>query len=60
LLAPALAIPEGVQIICHEDKAERLMSEIPLHSIDLVLSDIPATPSIGARVFNHLLGECGV
>ena len=58
LLASALAIPEGVQIICHEDKAERLISEIPLHSIDLVLSDIPATPSIGARVFNHLLGEC--
>jgi LysR family transcriptional activator of nhaA len=58
LLEPALHIPESVQIICHEDKAERLMSEIPLHSIDLVLSDIPATPSIGARVFNHLLGEC--
>ena len=58
LLAPALTIPEGVQLICHEDKAERLISEIPLHSIDLVLSDIPATPSVGARVFNHLLGEC--
>jgi LysR family transcriptional regulator, transcriptional activator of nhaA len=58
LLAPALNIPEGVQLICHEDKAERLIAEIPLHSIDLVLSDIPATPSIGARVFNHLLGEC--
>jgi LysR family transcriptional regulator, transcriptional activator of nhaA len=58
LLEPALNIPEGVQIICHEDKAERLISEIPLHSIDLVLSDIPATPSVGARVFNHLLGEC--
>jgi LysR family transcriptional regulator, transcriptional activator of nhaA len=58
LLEPALHIPESVQIICHEDKAERLISEIPLHSIDLVLSDIPATPSIGTRVFNHLLGEC--
>lgn len=58
LLAPALNIPEGVQLICHEDKAERLIAEIPLHSIDLVLSDIPATLSIGARVFNHLLGEC--
>jgi LysR family transcriptional regulator, transcriptional activator of nhaA len=58
LLEPALHIPESVQIICHEDKAERLISEIPLHSIDLVLSDIPATPSMGGRVFNHLLGEC--
>lgn len=58
LLEPALHIAESVQMVCHEDKAEKLISEIPLHNIDLVLSDIPATPSIGARVFNHLLGEC--
>ena len=36
------------------------MAEISLHGLDLVLSDIPATPSTGARTFNHLLGECGV
>lgn len=58
LLAPALTIPKGVQMICHEDKVERLIAEIPHQRIDLVLSDIPATPSIGARVFNHFLGEC--
>ncbi|MGR8951367.1 MAG: LysR substrate-binding domain-containing protein, partial [Gammaproteobacteria bacterium] len=60
LLEPALRTSEPVQLTCHEDKAERLISEIALHSIDLVLSDIPATPSIGTRVFNHLLGECEV
>lgn len=60
LLEPALHIPESVQLVCHEDKAERLISEIPLHSIDLVLSDIPATPSVGSHVFNHLLGECAL
>ena len=58
LLEPALRISEPIQLTCHEDKAERLISEIALHSIDLVLSDIPATPSIDARLFNHLLGEC--
>lgn len=60
LLEPALNMPEAVQLICIEDKAERLLSEILLHGMDLVLSDTPATPAVGARVFNHLLGECGV
>lgn len=60
LIEPALRMVEPVQLLCYEDKAERLLAEISLHSIDLVLSDVPATPSAGARIFNHLLGECGV
>jgi LysR family transcriptional activator of nhaA len=60
LLEPALRANEPVQLTCHEDKAERLIAELALHSVDLVLSDIPATPSVGIRVFNHLLGECEV
>ena len=60
LIAPALRLAEPVQIVCYEDKAERLLAEISLHGIDLVLSDIPATPSAGARTCNYLLGECHV
>ena len=60
LLEPALNLPEPVQLVCVEDKAERLLTEIMLHGIDLVLSDVPATPATGTRLFNHLLGECGV
>lgn len=60
LIEPALRMAEQVQLVCHEDKAERLLAEIALHSIDLVLSDVPATPSTGARTFNHLLGESAV
>lgn len=60
LLEPALRWPEPVQVQCVEDKTERLLNEIGLHSIDLMLSDVPATPSGGARVFNHLLGETAV
>ncbi|HLF98506.1 MAG TPA: transcriptional activator NhaR [Methylococcaceae bacterium] len=60
LIEPALRMAEPVQLLCYEDKAERLLAEVSLHGIDLVLSDVPATPSAGARVFNHLLGECGV
>jgi LysR family transcriptional activator of nhaA len=60
LLEPLLRQPETVQIHCYEDKTDRLLAEIALHSIDMVLADRPATPASGARVFNHFLGECGV
>lgn len=60
LIEPLLRQPESVQIQCWEDKTERLLNELALHSIDLVLSDVPATPASGARVFNHFLGESQV
>lgn len=60
LIEPAFRVAAPPRILCYEDKAERLLAEISLHGVDLVLLDAPATPSIGARTFNHLLGECGV
>jgi len=60
LIEPALHLPEPVQILCYEDKADRLLAEISLQGIDLVLSDVPLTPASGAKAFNHLLGECAV
>lgn len=61
LMEPALHLPEPVQLICHEDKAEKLFAEIGGHRLDLLLSDVPATPASGAgNLFNHLLGESPV
>lgn len=60
LIAPLLQLSEPAQIQCLEDKTERLLTEIGLHSIDMMLSDVPATPASGARVFNHFLGESAV
>ncbi|MGZ4959343.1 MAG: LysR family transcriptional regulator [Methylomonas sp.] len=57
LIEPLLRLPEQVQIQCVEDKTDRLLAELALHSVDLVLCDVPATPASGARVFNHFLGE---
>jgi LysR family transcriptional activator of nhaA len=60
LIEPALQAPKPTQVVCHEDKAERLLAELSLHGVDLVLADAPATAAVGGRVYNHLLGECGV
>ncbi len=59
LLSPALALPEPVQLICREDRPERLLAELALHNLDVVLSDGPIGPGVNVRAFNHLLGECG-
>lgn len=58
LLEPALSAHN--QVVCHEDKTERLLAELPVHGVDLVLSDWPATGSSDARIYNHPIGECAV
>jgi LysR family transcriptional regulator, transcriptional activator of nhaA len=60
LLEPALHMPERVHLICHEDKEERLLAELAMHHLDLVLSDSPVRKGLSIKVYNHLLGECGI
>jgi len=61
LLEPALKLPEEVHLTCYEDRPERLLAELAVHTVDLILSDAPATATTSTvRAFSHLLGECGV
>jgi len=60
LLEPALSLPAKVHLICHEDKEERLLAELAMHKLDLVLSDSPVRKGLSIKVYNHLLGECGI
>jgi LysR family transcriptional activator of nhaA len=60
LLKAALALPEAIRIICREDKAERLLTALAAHTLDLVLTDAPPAPGSSIKVFTHVLGECGV
>jgi LysR family transcriptional activator of nhaA len=60
LLEIGLALPEPVQIVCHEGKPERLLADLSVHGYDLVITDSPMPPHVGVRAYNHLLGECGV
>ena len=60
LLAPALALPEGVQLVCREDKTDRLLAALSVHELDVVLADAPMGPQVSVKAFNHLLGESAV
>ena len=61
LLAPARSLKgKPVRLVCLEDRGERLVAELAAMNLDLVIADAPVPPSSAVRVFNHLLGECGV
>ena len=60
LLAPALALPEPVRMVCREDKFERLLAELSIHHLDMVLTDRPLPPGIDVKGYSHRLGECGL
>lgn len=60
LLAPALELPEPVNLVCREGRPERLFALLAIHELDVVLSDVPAGPPVGVRAFSHLLGGSAV
>lgn len=60
LLENTFDMPESVRVVCQEDKFERLLTQLALHHLDVILSDVPAQPIVKVRAFNHLLGECGI
>lgn len=60
LIEPALKMDDPVQVVCREDKTERLLAELSVHDLDLVLAELPIAGQARIRAFNHLLGETGV
>lgn len=60
LLRPAIAMPEGMQLVCYEDRPERLLAELSTFGLDVVLTDAPVGPTARVRAFSHLLGASGV
>ncbi len=60
ILDPVLVDPEEVNLICLEDKLEKLLGSLAAHELDVVISDSPLMPGASIKAFNHLLGECGV
>ncbi len=60
ILEPAFRLKEEVCVICREGRsAEGFMEELAMHTVDVVISDVPAGSGTSVRVFSHPLGECG-
>jgi LysR family transcriptional activator of nhaA len=59
ILEPAFHLAEPVQLVCREDKPDRLLADLAAGELDVVILDSPVGPSLRVKVWNHLLGECG-
>lgn len=59
-IRPIFKLDQPVQAVCLEGKASDLLAQLAVYRLDIVLADEPAPSSLNVKVFNHLLGECGV
>ena len=60
IIKPIFRLEQPVQAVCREGKAADLLGQLAAHRLDIVLADEAAPSSLPIKVFNHLLGECGV
>ena len=49
LLEPAMRLPQQVQIVCRDGAADRLLTELATHNLDLVIADTPISPAIKVK-----------
>lgn len=60
VLEPVLRMEEQVSLICHEAPLVDLLADLSVHKLDVVLADVPISPALNIRAFNHVLGESGI
>lgn len=59
LLRPAIEGEPPTHVMCHEGQPESLVAQLATHTLDVVISDMPAPASANVKVYSHLLGESG-
>lgn len=60
LLKPALALAPPVRLVCHEGEMSQLISDLAVHKLDLVLSDVALDPLYKVQAYSHRLGQSDV
>lgn len=60
LLEPAMHLDQPMHIVCRDGAADRLLTELATHNLDLVIADTPIPPAIKVKAFSHALGETPV
>jgi len=60
ILESTLKHSPAMRMVCREANLDQLLADLAIHTLDLVIADTPAPPSIKIQTYNHLLGESGV
>ncbi len=59
-LLPAMKLSENIHLVCQEGKEANLLSELAVHNLDVVFTDVPIRSGLSVKAYSHLLFECGV
>jgi LysR family transcriptional activator of nhaA len=59
-LLPAMDLSENIHLVCRQGKEENLLSELAVHNLDVVFTDVPIRAGLSVKAYSHLLFECGV
>lgn len=60
LLKPALELEQPVRLVCQEGEMSQLISDLAIHKLDVVLSDVALDPLYKVQAYSHRLGESDV
>ncbi|HPG77904.1 MAG TPA: transcriptional activator NhaR [Piscinibacter sp.] len=60
LVEPALTVEQPVRMVCREWRLDRLLAELAVHTLDLVIADVPLPSTVSVKAFSHLLGSSRV
>ena len=60
MIEPALHLSQPVRLHCVLNTPERLLAALAIFTLDVVLADAPAPPTVRVQAYSHLLGECDV
>lgn len=60
LLEPALHLSPRINLSCIENSQENLISDLRLHKLDLILSNVTLPPEPETRIYHHELGKSGM
>lgn len=60
VLEPVLSLQPVVALTCHQDRPEKLLTDLGLGELDLVIADAPIRSGTPVRAFSQLLGESGM
>src|SRR5690242_18543470 len=60
ILRAAFRSDEAVHVVCRESEIGSLVNRLQAHRLDIVLADEPASSSLKAKTFNHLVGRSGI
>lgn len=60
LLEPALHLSPPINLSCIESSQENLISDLSLHKLDLILSNVTLPPDPNTKFYHHELGKSGM